>query len=119
MAPRLAELIRSQLAPYFDRSGSQITVEGPPVSLRPEAAQSLGLALHELATNAAQFGALSSPAGRISITWAWQRDRDPAVGRNPVGGERWAARSARRSSAGSARSWSNEISPARSRRRST
>jgi len=75
----LMELIRSQLALYFDRSGSQITVEGPPVLLRPEAAQSLGLALHELATNAAQFGALSSPAGRISITWTWQHQRIPAV----------------------------------------
>jgi len=75
----LMELIRSQLALYLDRSGSQITVEGPPVSLRPEAAQSLGLALHELATNAAQFGALSSPTGRVSITWTWQDDRVPAV----------------------------------------
>ena len=75
----LVDLIRSQLAPYFDRGGSQITVDGPPVSLRPEAAQSLGLALHELATNAAQFGALSSPAGRISITWTWLHDRIPPV----------------------------------------
>jgi PAS domain S-box-containing protein len=75
----LMELIRSQLALYFDRSGSQITVEGPPVSLRPEAAQSLGLALHELATNAAQFGALSSPSGHLSITWTWQDQRVPPV----------------------------------------
>jgi PAS domain S-box-containing protein len=73
----LMDLIRSQLGSYFDRIGSQITVDGPPVSLRPEAAQSLGLALHELATNAAQFGALSSPAGRVSITWGWQSDRAP------------------------------------------
>ena len=75
----LMELIRSQLALYFDRSGSQITVDGPAVSLRPEAAQSLGLALHELATNAAQFGALSSPSGRLSITWALQQERVPAA----------------------------------------
>jgi PAS domain S-box-containing protein len=73
----LVDLIRSQLGPYFDRSGSRITVDGPPVSLRPEAAQSLGLALHELAANAAQFGALSSPAGRVSITWSWQAERVP------------------------------------------
>jgi PAS domain S-box-containing protein len=75
----LMELIRSQLALYLDRNGAQITVEGPPVSLRPEAAQSLGLALHELATNAAQFGALSSPSGRLSITWTLQDERVPAV----------------------------------------
>ena len=42
----------------------------PPVALKPEAAQNLGLALHELAVNAAKFGALSVPQGRVSITWA-------------------------------------------------
>jgi PAS domain S-box-containing protein len=68
----LVELVRSQLAPYLDRSGSQIRMEGPPVMLRPEAAQSLGLALHELALNTVKYGALSTPAGRISITWTWQ-----------------------------------------------
>jgi PAS domain S-box-containing protein len=76
----LAELVRSQLAAYLDRSGSQITMEGPPVTLRPEAAQSLGLALHELGINAVKFGALSTPSGRISITWSWQSRRErPAV----------------------------------------
>ncbi len=73
----LPELVRSQLAPYLDRSGSQIVMEGPPVTLRPEAAQNLGLALHELAINAVKFGALSTPSGRLSVTWAWQ-DRNPA-----------------------------------------
>src|SRR5215470_7211063 len=75
----LAELVRSQLAPYLDRSGSQITVDGPSVMLRPEAAQSLGLALHELAVNAVRFGALSTPAGHVSITWSWQAQHDPPV----------------------------------------
>jgi PAS domain S-box-containing protein len=76
----LAELVRSQLAPYLDRSGSQITLEGPPVTLRPEAAQSLGLALHELAINAVKYGALSTPSGRISMTWTWDsRHEPPAV----------------------------------------
>jgi len=73
----LRELIRSQLAPYFDRNSGQITVDGPPVMLRPEAAQSLGLALHELAINAVKFGALSTPSGRISITWTWESTRNP------------------------------------------
>jgi PAS domain S-box-containing protein len=76
----LAELVRSQLAPYLDRGGAQIAVEGPPVMLRPEAAQSLGLALHELAVNAVKFGALSTPSGRISIAWTWQPHGErPAV----------------------------------------
>jgi two-component sensor histidine kinase len=63
------ELIRSQLAMYLDRDGEQVLIEGPAVTLKPEAAQGLGLALHELAVNAAKFGALSVPGGRLSITW--------------------------------------------------
>jgi len=66
----LRELIRSQLAAYFDRTGGQVTIEGPDVALKPEAAQNLGLALHELATNARKFGALSAPGGRVAITWS-------------------------------------------------
>jgi len=66
----LVELIRSQLSPYFDRASSQVTIEGPDVALKPEAAQNLGLALHELAANAQKFGALSVPDGRVSISWA-------------------------------------------------
>lgn len=67
----IEELVRSQLTAYLDRGESQIAFAGPPTALKPEAAQSLGLALHELAANAARFGALSVPDGRISI--AWQR----------------------------------------------
>jgi PAS domain S-box-containing protein len=63
------ELIRSQLAMYLDREEEQVTIGGPAVTLKPEAAQNLGLALHELAINAAKFGALSVPDGRLSVTW--------------------------------------------------
>jgi len=73
----LAELVRSQLAPYFDRGGARIAADGPSVTLRPEAAQSLGLALHELAANAVKFGALSLPSGKIDIGWTWQPQREP------------------------------------------
>jgi PAS domain S-box-containing protein len=65
----LSELIRSQLAGYFDRDAGQVAIEGPDVALKPEAAQNLGLALHELAVNAAKYGALSVPGGRVSISW--------------------------------------------------
>ena len=68
----LEQLVRSQLGHHLDRQTSQITVAGPAMLLRPEAAQSLGLALHELATNAAKYGALSVPSGTVSITWASQ-----------------------------------------------
>jgi PAS domain S-box-containing protein len=63
----LNELVRLQLGHHLDRS--QVTVQGPPILLKPEAAQGLGLALHELATNAAKYGSLSRPSGRVSIDW--------------------------------------------------
>ena len=69
----LGELIRSQLGGYLDAPVNQVSIEGPAIALKPEAAQNLGLALHELAVNAAKFGALSVPNGRVSITWS-QRD---------------------------------------------
>jgi PAS domain S-box-containing protein len=65
----LSELIRSQLGYYLDRDGSQVSVEGPALLLKPEAAQSLSLAVHELATNAAKYGGLSVPGGRVAIIW--------------------------------------------------
>jgi PAS domain S-box-containing protein len=65
----LDDLVRSQLGPYLDRKNSQVSVEGEDVQLKPEAAQGLGLALHELATNAAKYGALSRVRGRVHITW--------------------------------------------------
>lgn len=65
----LQELIRLQLGHYIERANPQLSFEGPAILLKPEAAQGLGLALHELATNAAKYGALSTPEGRVAITW--------------------------------------------------
>jgi len=72
----LGELIRSQLSNYLDGVAVQVKIEGPAIALKPEAAQNLGLALHELAINAAKFGALSVPAGRVSITWSRRESVD-------------------------------------------
>lgn len=66
----LGELVRSQLGVYLDGLAGQISIEGPAIAIKPEAAQNLGLALHELAVNAAKFGALSVPTGRVAITWS-------------------------------------------------
>jgi PAS domain S-box-containing protein len=62
-------LVEEELAPY--RTGETVKVEasGPNVSLQPAAAQSLALALHELVTNAAKYGALSSMSGRVKLDW--------------------------------------------------
>jgi PAS domain S-box-containing protein len=68
----LRELIQSQLGAYIGNAEKQVAIDGPPTALKPEAAQNLGLALHELAVNAAKFGALSLPGGRVSINWTLQ-----------------------------------------------
>jgi PAS domain S-box-containing protein len=65
----LFELARSQLGHYMAGAGAQVTLDGPDVVLKPEAAQGLVLALHELATNAAKYGALSVPTGQVTIMW--------------------------------------------------
>ncbi len=63
------ELVRAQLSPFVDLSEDRLVLLGPSVTLKPEAAQNIGLALHELATNASKHGALSTPGGRIEIGW--------------------------------------------------
>ena len=68
----LATLVAEELAPY--RASDKIQYNGPDISLQPATAQGLALALHELATNAAKHGALSSPAGKVSLEWALDSD---------------------------------------------
>src|SRR5215212_8919858 len=64
----LIKLVDEELSPYRT-TADKVTASGPHVSLRPVTAQILALALHELATNAAKYGALSSTAGRVEISW--------------------------------------------------
>lgn len=65
----IADLVRSHLEPFGEVDGMRISVTGPDVLLNPEAAQNIGLALHELATNAIKHGALSVPEGVITVYW--------------------------------------------------
>jgi two-component sensor histidine kinase len=69
----LSDLVHSQLE-YFGETGSRILLSGPPVTVPPTVAQALGMALHELATNAAKYGSLSNESGRVEITWAVEKD---------------------------------------------
>lgn len=73
----LRELIHSQLGHYSDLVGSQIDLSGPAMHIRPDAAQHIGMALHELATNAAKYGALSVPDGRVRIAWTVANASEP------------------------------------------
>jgi two-component sensor histidine kinase/DNA-binding response OmpR family regulator len=65
----LAKLIDEELAPYRTGPDDRIKVSGPHVVLDPTTAQTLALALHELATNGAKYGALSRTSGKVSIAW--------------------------------------------------
>ena len=64
----LMELVTSQLAPFAE-PGPRLQIAGDQLRLRPEAANALGLALHELATNATKYGALSVPDGVVLLSW--------------------------------------------------
>ena len=70
----LGALVAEELAPYRVAEADKIETGGPNVSLLPHMAQGLALALHELATNAAKHGALSSMAGKVRLTWELRPD---------------------------------------------
>jgi PAS domain S-box-containing protein len=71
---RLADLVCVQLQPFVE-PGSRLQLVGPDVYVTPDAAQHIGLALHELATNAAKYGAWSTAAGQVTVSW--QTDESP------------------------------------------
>jgi two-component system, chemotaxis family, CheB/CheR fusion protein len=76
-------LLAEELLVHGAHEGQQISLSGPAVQLRGEAAASLGLAFHELAVYSLTYGALSSPDGRIAITWGLEPGDS---GREPAGG---------------------------------
>jgi PAS domain S-box-containing protein len=92
----LHDLVRAQMAYCLDVAKENVcehaTIEGPKIMLKPEAAQNIGLALHELATNALSYGALSRPEGSIALKWGfadgrlnieWRESGGPALAMPP------------------------------------
>jgi two-component sensor histidine kinase len=65
----LGDLVRQATAPYATEAEGRVSIEGEDLRLGPVAAVTLGIGLHELANNAAKYGALSAPSGRVRVTW--------------------------------------------------
>jgi two-component sensor histidine kinase len=65
----MADLVRSQLQPFGEVDGVRVAATGPAILLQPDAAQNIGMAVRELATNAFKHGALSVPEGTIAVHW--------------------------------------------------
>jgi two-component sensor histidine kinase/DNA-binding CsgD family transcriptional regulator len=65
----ISSLVQTQLEPFGSRYTNQISVGGPDLDLTPAASHNIGLALHELATNALKYGCLSVPNGRVEVRW--------------------------------------------------
>lgn len=85
----LETLVEEELRPYSGDGETRVFTAGPPMPLSPAEAEEIAMAIHELATNAAKYGAFSTPAGRVKVTWAredagdrhirWQEDGGPPV----------------------------------------
>jgi two-component sensor histidine kinase len=69
----LAQLVRAQLSHFGDLLGGRIVARGPELNITSAAAQVIGMALHELVTNAVKYGALTTDTGHIDITWNLKR----------------------------------------------
>src|SRR4051794_34415604 len=91
----LRNVLHGELEPYDDRAGTRVLLSGPAVELSAELALPMGMAVHELSTNAAKYGAFSTPRGWLEVEWdvrgtdgsrrleLWWAGDDGAVGDSP------------------------------------
>ena len=68
----IADLIRAQLAHLGEATERRLSISGPPIVVCPRAAEALGLALHELSTNAVKHGTLSVESGKVEVSWSME-----------------------------------------------
>ena len=84
----LSAIATQELAPYLDEHDARARTEGPKVLLEPDAAQAVAVILHELATNASKYGALSNTKGQIKLTWSCAEDGQLTLRWTELGGPR-------------------------------
>ena len=70
----LSTAARQELAPYSKEAEARVRIDGPQVLLKPDIAQTIAVILHELATNATKYGALSTAEGQVDLRWSHQAD---------------------------------------------
>jgi len=81
----LQTIAKNELAPYSEADDRRVQIYGPPLLLTPDVAQAMAMTLHELATNAAKYGALSAPEGRIDLKW-WRDGAQLTLQWTEIGG---------------------------------
>ena len=82
----LSAIAAQELAPFADKTGRRVRIDGPPTLLDPTKAQAIAMVLHELATNAAKYGSLSNAGGRVELAWRQQDDGSLALCWTEAGG---------------------------------
>ena len=82
----LSTIAEHELAPYSERDQRRVRIGGPQVLLEPNTAQAIAVALHELATNAAKYGALSVASGRLDVSWTHESNGEIALNWTETGG---------------------------------
>jgi PAS domain S-box-containing protein len=84
----VSAIAKQELAPYLDEHEERVRMEGLETMLEPTAAQAVAVVLHELATNASKYGALSDAKGQIRLTWSRSEDEQLALRWTELGGPR-------------------------------
>jgi PAS domain S-box-containing protein len=82
----LSSVAAQELAPYSEKDERRVRIDGPQILLEPNTAQAIAITLHELATNAAKYGALSVPNGQIRLKWSHDADGQLILYWREIGG---------------------------------